>query len=97
MGFIVDKRTANTMIECTPVSERIISIRIASKPFNTTIIQVYAPTTDYEEQAVDELFEDLEVLIDKTPKKDLLIVMGDWNAQIGEELNHHSAGNSGMV
>ena len=45
-----------------------------------------------EEQAADELYEDLEALIDKAPKKDLLIVMGDWNAQIREDINHHGYG-----
>eukprot|EP00794_Sanderia_malayensis_P019588 gene19588-biopygen14544 len=95
VGFIVEKRTANSVLECTPVSERIISIRIASKPFNTTIIQVYAPKTDYEDQAVDVFYEDLEALIEKTPKKDLLVVLGDWNAQIGEDANHRSAGKFG--
>ena len=95
VGFIVDKRTAINVMECTPVSERIISIRISSKPFNTTIIQVYAPTTDYDEEVVEEFYENLETLIAKTPKKDLIIVLGDWNAQIGEGINHSSTGKFG--
>lgn len=77
------------------MSETTISIRIASKPFNTTIIRVYAPTTDYEDQVVDEFYEDLEKLIKGMHKKDILIVMGDWNAQIGEGEIHPAAGNFG--
>ena len=83
VGFIVDKKTVGSVLECTPVSERIISIRVASKPFNTTIIQVYAPTCYYEDQVVEEFYDDLETIINKTPKKNILIVMGNWNTQIG--------------
>ena len=95
VGFIVDKRTAKSILECTPVSERLISIRVASKPFNMTIIQVYAPTSDYDDQIIEEFYDDLERLMKKTPKKDVLIILGDWNAQIGENANHLAAGKFG--
>ena len=95
VGFIVEKQTANGVLECTPVSERITSIRIASKPFNTTIIQVYAPTTDCDDQVVDEFYDDIETLMNKVHKKDILIVMGDSNAQIGEGENHPATGKFG--
>ena len=68
MRSIVDKQTANSVLESSPVSKGIISIRIASKSFfNNTTIQVYATTAGYEEQIADELYEDLESLIDKAP------------------------------
>ena len=96
VGFIGDKKTAGSVLQCNPVSERIISIRVASKPFNTTIIQVYVPTCYYEDQVVEEFNDNLEeTIINKTPKKDILIVMGDWNAQIGAGEKHKAAGKFG--
>ena len=85
----------SSVLECTPVSERIISIRVASKPFNTTITQVYAPTCYYEDPVVEEFYDDLKTIINKTPKKDILIVMGNWNAQIGAGEKHKAAGKFG--
>ena len=93
--FHWDKKTAGSVLQCTPVSERTISVRVASKPFNTTIIQVYAPTCYYEDHVVEEFYDDLETIINKTPKKDILIVMGNWNTQIGAGEKHKAAGKFG--
>ena len=53
-----------------------------SKPFNITVIQIYTPTTDAEEANVDQLYEDFQVLLELTPKKDVLFIIGDWNAKV---------------
>ena len=59
-----------------------ISVHFQGKLFNITVIQVYAPTTDAEEAEVDQFYEDLEDLLELTPKKDVLFIIGDWNANI---------------
>ena len=58
------------------------SVCFKDKSFNITVIQVYAPTTDAEEAEVDLFYEDLEDLLELTPKKDVLFIIGDWNANI---------------
>ena len=60
-----------------------ISVHFQGKLFNITVIQVYAPTTDAEEAEVDQFYEDLEDLLELTPKKDVLFIIGDWNAKVG--------------
>ena len=63
-------------------NDRMMSIRIQGRPFNITIIQVYAPTTDAEETEIDQFYEDLQHLLELTPKKDVLLILGDWNAKV---------------
>ena len=60
-----------------------ISVRFQGKPFNITAIQVYAPTSSAEEAEVERFYEDLQALLELTPKKDVLFVIGDWNAKVG--------------
>ena len=59
--------------------------RFQGKAFNITVIQVYAPTTDAEEDEVDQFCEDLQVLLDLTPKKDVFFIVGYWNAKVGSQ------------
>ena len=95
VGFIVNKDRLNTVISCTPVSNRLIAMRISARPHNITIIQVYAPTQDYDDDAIEEFYAELEETIKKTPKKDLLIVLGDWNAKVGPDAYDQWAGTVG--
>ena len=60
-----------------------IPVRFQSKPFNITVIQVYAPTSNAEEPELERLYEDLQDLVELTPKKDVLFIIGDWNAKGG--------------
>ena len=62
-----------------------ISVRFQGKPFNTTVIEVYAPTSNAEEAEVERLYEDLQDLLELTPKKDVLFIIGDWNAKVGSQ------------
>ena len=62
-----------------------ISIHFQGKPFNITVIQVYAPTTNAKEAEVDQFYEDLEDLLELTPKKDVLLITGDWSAEVGRQ------------
>ena len=62
-----------------------ISVHFQGKPFNITVIQVYAPTTNAEEAEVEWFYEDLQDLLELTPKKDVLFIIGDWNAKVGSQ------------
>ena len=73
-----------------------ISIRFQGKPFNITVIQVYAPTSNAEEAEVERFYEDLQDLLKLTPKKDVLFVIGDWNAKVGSQEIPGVMGNFGL-
>ena len=62
-----------------------ISVRFQGKPFNITVIQVYAPTNNAEEAEVEQFYEDLHDLLELTPKKDALLVIGNWNTKVGSQ------------
>ena len=62
-----------------------ISVRFQGKPFNISVIQVYAPTSNTEEAEVERFYEDLQDLLELTPKKDVLFIIGDWNAKVGSQ------------
>ena len=66
-------------------NDRMISVRFQGKPFNITVIQVYAPISNAEEAEVERFYEDLQDLLELTPKKDLLFILGDWNAKVGSQ------------
>ena len=62
-----------------------ISVHFQGKPFSITVIQVYAPTSNAEEAEVERFYEDLQDLLELTPKKDVLFIIGDWNAKVGSQ------------
>ena len=70
---------------CNLKNDRMTSVRFQGKPFNITVIQVYAPTSDAEEAEVEQFYEDLQDLLKLTPKKDVLFIIGDWNAKVGSQ------------
>ena len=74
-----------------------MSIRIQGRPFNITVIQVYAPTTDAEEAETDHFYEDLQHLLELTPKKDVLLIIGDWNAKVGSQEIKGTTGKFGLA
>ena len=73
-----------------------ISVRFQSKPFNITVIQVYAPTSNTEEAEVEQFYEDLQDLLELTPKKDVLFVIEDWNAKVGSQETPRVTGRFGL-
>ena len=73
-----------------------ISVRLQSKPFNTTVIQVYAPTSNAEESEVERFYEDLQDLLELTPRKDVLFIIGDWNAKAGSQETPGLTGKFGL-
>ena len=66
-------------------NDTMISVRFQGKPFNITVIQAYAPTSNTEEAEVERFYEDLQYLLELTPKKDVLFIIGDWNAKVGSK------------
>ena len=73
-----------------------ISVRFQGKPFNITVIQVYAPTSNAEETKVDRFYEDLQDLLELTPQKDVLSIIGDWNAKVGTQETPGVTGKFGL-
>ena len=85
VGFLVHKDIVNIVMECRPISSRLITIRLRAVPFNITIVQVYAQMSDYDDNEIEELYDQLQNVIDQTPKKDILVVQGDWSAKVGRD------------
>ena len=73
-----------------------ISVRFQSKPFNITVIQVYAPTSNAEEAEVEWFYEDLQNLLELTPPKDVLFIIGHWNAKVGSQETPGVTGKFGL-
>ena len=73
-----------------------ISVRYQGKPFNITIIQVYAPTSNTEETEVEWSYEDLQDLLELIPPKDVLFIIGDWNAKVGSQETPGVTGKFGL-
>ena len=81
----LNKRDQNAAFGCNLKNDRMISVSFQGKPFNITVIQVCAPTSNAEEAEVEWFYEDLQDLIELTPKKDVIFVIGDWNAEVGSQ------------
>ena len=82
VALLVNKIVKNAVLECSLKNDRIISVCFQGKPFNMTVIQVYALTSNAEESEVEQFYEDLQDLLELTPQKDILFIKGDWNAQV---------------
>ena len=87
VAIMVNKRVRNAVLGCNLKNDRIISVRFQGKSFNITVIQVYAPTSNAEEAEVEWFYEDLQDLLELTPKKDVLCIIGDWNAKVRKSRN----------
>ena len=82
---MVNRRVRNAVLGCNLRNNRMISVHFQGKPFNITVIQVYAPTSNTEEAEVERFYEDLQDLLELTPKKHVLFIIGDWNAKVGSQ------------
>ena len=85
VAIIVNKRVRNAVLGCNLKNNRMISVCFQGKPFNITVIQVYALTSNAEEVEVEQFYEDLQDHLELTPKKDVLFIIGDWNAKVGSQ------------
>ena len=82
---MVNKKVRNAVLGCSLKNDRMISVCFQGKPFNITVIQVYALTSNTEEAEVERFYEDLQNLLELTPRKDVLFIIGDWNAKVGSQ------------
>ena len=82
VAIMVNKRVQNAVLGCNLKNDRIISVRLQGKSLNITVIQVYAPTSNAKEAEVERFYEDLQDPVELTPKKDVLFIIGDWNAKV---------------
>ena len=85
VGVPVHKDIVNTVTGCRPVSSRLITIGLRVVTSNITVGQAYAPRSDYNDNEIAEFYDRLQNVIDQTPKKDILVVQGDWNAKVGKD------------
>ena len=93
---MVNQRVQNTVLGCNLKDDRMISVRLQGKPFNITVIQAYAPTSNAEEAEVERFYEDLLDLLKLTPKKDVLFIIGDWNAKVSSQETSGVTGKFGL-
>ena len=82
---MVDKRVRNAVLGCNLKNDTMISVHFQGKPFNIMVIQAYAPTSNAEEAEFERFYKDLQGILELTPPKDVLFIIGDWNAKIGSQ------------
>ena len=93
VAITVKKRVWNAVLGCNLKNDRMISVCFQGKPFNVTVIQVYAPISNTE---VEQFYEDLQDLLELTPQKDVLFIIGDWNAKVGSQETPGVTGKFGL-
>ena len=85
VAIMVNKRVRSAVLGCNVKNDRMISVRLQGKPFKIMVIQVYAPNSNAEEAEVEQFYEDLQDRLELTSKKDVLFIIGDWNAKVGSQ------------
>ena len=96
VAIMVNKRVRNAVLGCNLKNDRMISVCFQGKPFNITVIQVYAPMNNAEEAEVERFYEDLQDLLKLILKKYVLFIIGDWNAKVGSQETPGVTGKFGL-
>ena len=96
VAIIVNKRVQNAVLGYNFINSRMISVHFQGKPFNIMVIQGCATTCNAEEAEVEQFYEDLQELLELTTKKDVLFIIGDWNAKVGSQETPGGAGKIGL-
>ena len=96
VAIIVNRRVQNALLRCNLKNDRMISVRFQGKPFSIRVIQVYAPTTNAEGVEFECFYEDLQDLLELTPQKDVLFIIGDWNAKVESQETPGVTGKIGL-
>ena len=94
VAIMINKRVRNAVLGCNLKNNKMISVCFQGKPFNITVIQVYAPTSNAEE--AERFYEDLQDLLELTPKNDVLFIIGDWNAKVESQETPGVTGKFGL-
>ena len=97
VAIMVNKRVQNAVLGCNLKNDRMISVCLQGKPFNITVIQVYAPTRNAEEAEVEQFYEDLQDFLELTPPKDVFFIIGDCNAKVGSQETPEVTGKFGLA
>ena len=82
---LIDNKRDRIALGCNLKNDRMTQVHFQGKPFNITVIQLYAPTSNAEEAEAKQFYEDLQDLLELTPKKDVLFIIGNWNAKVGSQ------------
>ena len=96
VALIVNKRVWNAVLGCNLKNDRMISVNFQGKPFNITVTQVFSSITIAEEAEFEWFYEDLQDCLELTPKKDVLFIIGDWNAKVGSQETPGVTGKFGL-
>ena len=96
VAIMLNKRVRNAVLGCNLKNDRMISVHFQGKPFNITVIQVYAPTSNTEEAEVEQFHEDLQDLLELTPQKDVLFIIRVWNAKVRSQETPGVTGRFGL-
>ena len=96
VALIISKKVQNSVLGCDLKNDRMISVHFQGKPFNITLIQVYALTSNPEEAEIEWFYEDLQDFLELTPKKDVLFIIGEWNAKVGSQETPGVTGKLGL-
>ena len=96
VAIIANKRVQNVVIGCNLKNKRMIAVHFQGKHFNIRVIQVYAPTSNTEEAEVEWFYEDLQDLLELTPKKDVLFIIEDWNTKVRSQETPGVSGKFGL-
>ena len=96
VAIMVNRRVWNAVLGWNLKNDTMISVRFQGKPFNITVIQLYAPTSNVEEAEAEQFYEDLQDLLELTTKKDVLFIIGDWNAKVGSQETPGVTGKFGL-
>ena len=96
VAIIVTKRVQNAGLGCNLKNDRMMSVSFQGKPFNIMVIQVYAPISNTEETEVERFYEDLQDLLELTPKKYVLFIIGDWKTKVGSQETPGVTGTFGL-
>ena len=93
---MVNKRVQNAVLGCNLKNDRMISVQFQGKPFSIMVTQVYAPTSNAEQAEVEWFYEDLQDLLELSLKRDVLFIIGDWNAKVGSQETPGVTGKCGL-
>ena len=96
VAIMVNKRVQNAVLGCNLNNDRMNSVHSQGNPFNSMVIQVYAPSSNAEEAEVEWFYEDLQDLLELTRQKDVLFIIGDWNAKVGSQETPGETGKLGL-
>jgi hypothetical protein len=96
VGMIITNQVEKSLIGYKVVNDRIMYIRVEAHPVNITCVQVYAPTTSVESEDIEEFYRNLQSVLNEIPRKDVLILMEDWNSKIGKGEETETVGKYGL-